>query len=61
MKEHYSVSVYNTPMFPRRYVACRLVKGKLWYWGSWDDEEMAEEAAKQFDNGMVVVCECEEE
>lgn len=48
------IEVNNIGCDYERYVIARLVDGKLWYWGSWDDEKASERVAGQFDNGVVV-------
>ena len=37
-----------------RYVVARVVSGNLWYWGSWNKKEDAEEVALTFDNAIVI-------
>lgn len=48
------VNVNNMPKETEAYVVAKLVDGKLWFWGSWDDRKMAEKVAEEFDNGIVV-------
>ena len=37
------------------YIVARYVDGELWYWGSWDDEEIAKKVVhSELDNGIVV-------
>lgn len=48
------VKIYNITDNHDRYVVCRLVDGKLWYYTSWKKLEDAESAAEEFDNGIVV-------
>lgn len=55
MKRMFSIEVNNVPADCEKYVVARLVNGKLWYWGSWTDENEAERAAERLENGTVVV------
>ena len=48
------MNVNNCDTNHERYVVARVVDGELWYWGSWDNRESAENVAKTFDNGIVV-------
>lgn len=48
------VKVENISNQSRQYVVARLVDGKLWYWGSWDDKKSADKVAMEFSNGIVV-------
>lgn len=42
----FAVEIKNVDKDCRKYVVARESDGILWYWGSWDDEEEAERAAK---------------
>ena len=50
----FSVKVNNVPPDADRCIVARLDNGELWYWGSWSDKAKADEAAREFDNGVVV-------
>lgn len=49
----FAVKIENIDKNCRKYVVARESDGILWYWGSWDDEEEAERAAKNV-KGVVV-------
>ena len=51
--QYFQVKVNNTPNDTEKYVVARVINSELWYWGSWDELEDAEEAAKNTD-GIVV-------
>ncbi len=44
----------------KRYIVARSLDGELWFWGAWDDEEKAKQAAAEID-GVVVSTECLDE
>ena len=48
-----NVEVMNVPKDHDKYIVARLSEGKLWYWGSWDDERKAKITALEI-NGIVV-------
>ena len=37
--------IKNMPLSTRAYVVARRVDEDLWYWGSWDDRDTANEVA----------------
>ena len=37
-----------------KYIVARLVDDELWYWGSYEDIERSETAAKQFTNALIL-------
>ena len=45
--------VNNLPDEPKRYVVARVIDGGLWFWGSYEAEEMANRAAKEIE-GVVL-------
>lgn len=47
------VEAMNVPKDHDKYIVARLNQGKLWYWGSWDDEMEAKRTALWI-NGIVV-------
>lgn len=49
-----TVTVMNTTEKISRYVVCRLLDGHLWFYTSWDTRQQADNAAEEFDNGLVV-------
>lgn len=49
-----TVGVRNLPPKHSRYVMCRLVDGELWFYTSWNTRDKAEDAAREFENGIVV-------
>lgn len=48
------VKIKNCPVSPRKYIVARMVNGELWYYGSWDELEKAEECKGGFDNALVL-------
>lgn len=48
-----NVEINNVPRDHERYIVARLNEGELWYWGSWEEEELADIAAEEVD-GIVV-------
>lgn len=48
-----NVEAMNVPKDHDKYIVARLNQGKLWYWGSWDDERKAKIRALEV-NGIVV-------
>lgn len=51
--QYFQVKVNNTPNDVEKYVVARVSSAELWYWGSWNKLEDAEEAARNTD-GIVV-------
>jgi len=49
-----NVKINNPPLQAERFIVARLSRGKLWYWGSWDDEKEAKRVASEFENGIVM-------
>ena len=43
--ENIAARINNLPKDYSPYVVARVVDGELWYWGSWEDEEDAKQAA----------------
>ena len=50
------MTVKNLPATYRPYIVARAVDGELWFWGSWDSEEIAHAVAIDVD-GIVVYAE----
>ena len=48
-----NVEAMNVPKDHDKYIVARLNQGKLWYWGSWKDKQLADMAAREM-NGIVV-------
>lgn len=48
-----NVEVMNVPKDHDKYIVARLNQGKLWYWGSWEDNQSADMAAREI-SGIVV-------
>ena len=48
------VLIRNMPKDHSKYVLCRLVDGELWFYTSWNTKDKADEARKEFENGIVV-------
>lgn len=51
-----TVNVHNLPQNPNKYIVAKLNSGELWYWGSWETRDQAEQCIRDnnFDNGIVV-------
>ena len=49
----YTVKVNNLPATAKEYIVARAVDGDLWFWASYDDEELAHINAIEVD-GIVV-------
>lgn len=47
------VMVRNAPEHAEKYIVARVSNGSMWFWGSWKDEEDAEESARNVE-GVVV-------
>lgn len=57
----FQVKVNNVPIEHDKYIVARLCMGELWYWGSWNDVEVAKKVIKEneFENGIIVEeCRC---
>ena len=48
-----NVEVMNVPKDHDKYIVARLNEGELWYWGSWEDNQLADLAAREI-SGIVV-------
>ena len=48
------VVINNTPSNPKRYIVATFCDGELWYWGSWDDKDKAENAANASKSRLVL-------
>lgn len=48
------VTVRNAPEHAEKYIVARVSDGSLWYWGSWDNKDDAEESARNVE-GIVVI------
>ena len=48
-----NVEVFNVPKDHDKYIVARLNEGELWYWGSWEDYQFANQAARVI-RGIVV-------
>lgn len=53
MNKEMSVKVKNVPAIVRNFVIAKLSDGELWYWGSWNNEEIATQVAKEI-GGLIV-------
>lgn len=49
------VTVHNVPEYASGYIVARVNEGSLWYWGSWDNEDDAEECARDVDGVVVMI------
>lgn len=50
-----NIEVMNVPKDHDKYIVARLSDGELWYWGSWDDNQLADLAAREIDGVVVEV------
>lgn len=53
----FTVNINNVPEYAKDkngYFVAKLVDGILWFWGVYEDEEKAYDAARSFDNGIVI-------
>lgn len=53
---NYTVKVNNLPTNVKPFIVARAVEGELWFWASYDDEELAHINAIEMD-GIVVYAE----
>jgi len=53
---NYTVKVNNLPATTKPYIVARAYEGDLWFWASYDDEELAHANAVEMD-GIVVYAE----
>ena len=47
-------TVRNVPEHAEKYIVARVNEGSLWYWGSWDNKDDADESARNVE-GIVVI------
>ena len=47
--------VYNTPNDTEEFIVARLVENELYFWGSFEDKEKANEVAKKLENAVVLI------
>lgn len=52
----YTVKINNLPADLKPFIVARAVEGDLWFWASYDDEELAHASAVEMD-GIVVYAE----
>lgn len=46
--------VNNLPDEIDKYVVARVCDGELWFWGTWDDKDEAENVVNDVENGIVL-------
>ena len=52
--DHYrTVKINNAPANLHTFTVCRVFEHELWYWGTYDEEEVAVKAAREI-NGVIV-------
>lgn len=52
--DHYrTIKINNAPAELRTFTVCRVFEYELWYWGTYDEEEVALKAARDI-NGVIV-------
>lgn len=50
-----NLEVNNLPDYPlQKFTVFKLVNCGLWFWGTWDDEQMAKDVAQELGNAVVV-------
>ena len=50
-----SVFVNNVPDYAKsRYMVVKMFEGRLWFYGSYEDERTAEMASCEVENGIVI-------
>lgn len=56
MTKEVHVAVNNVPDYAHKYEwwVIRYCDGYMWFWGGFDDENRAIEAANEIGNGMVI-------
>ena len=47
------MKINNTPNTAKRYIVAREVNDELWFWGSWDDRDRANQVAIEI-GGIVI-------
>jgi hypothetical protein len=53
------VNVNNMPAHPvKGFVVARCVMGSLWYYGTYETEERANDVAFELENGVVMLVGC---
>jgi len=50
------VDVINCPAKVRRFIIAQAIDGKLWFWGSWDNETDALKESRYVASGVVIDC-----
>ena len=48
-----SESINNLPNTYKKYIVVRVEDGKMWYWGSWDSLDIAEDNVKIIDGILL--------
>lgn len=46
-------SIINLPNTYKKYIVVRVEDGKMWYWGSWDSLDIAEDNVKIIDGILL--------
>lgn len=46
-------NIHNLPENHKAFVVARDIDGELWFWGSWDDRNAANEAALKIGGVMI--------
>ena len=55
IERNFICEIKNLPRYiPDKYVVARVVNAELWFWGSYDDKDKADRAARELENGVVV-------
>ena len=52
------VVINNVPLSAKKYIVARLTDGVLWYWGSWDEIDRANDCMNELNaeqNNAIVV------
>ena len=45
--------IINLPNTYKKYIVVRVEDGKMWYWGSWDNLDIAEDNVKIIDGILL--------
>lgn len=47
------MTINNMPNTTKKYIVARRVDGELWFWGSWDDRDRANEVALEIGGEVI--------
>lgn len=50
-----NITINNLPDYPlRRYTVCRICDNAIWFYGTYDKEDIADTVTKHLDNAFVI-------